>query len=79
MVTSHDDEILSALVDGELQGETLEYALNLLAINEEASMQFRRYQLISDVLHNYVTAHHHIDLAKRVSARLADEPALVRS
>ncbi len=69
-MNSHN-EILSALVDGELEGENLDYALNLLAKDEQARAQFQRYQLASDVLHGHA-AYYDTDLTDNITAFLVD-------
>ena len=47
-MTVNQNELLSALVDGELQGEELNQALDLLLTDKQARAQFQRYQLASD-------------------------------
>lgn len=72
-MTVNQNELLSALVDGELQGEELEQALDLLLSDELAMAQFQQYQLASDALHGHTFAQQNIDLTARISARLVDE------
>ncbi len=73
-MTVNQNELLSALVDGELQGKALEKALDLLQNDEQAIVQFQRYQLASDTLHGHA-AQSNTDLTARISASLIDEPA----
>jgi len=73
-MTIHQNELLSALVDGELQGDEIEQALQLVITNEQARMQLQRYQLASDVLQGYVSGSKNVDLTSRISAALVDEP-----
>lgn len=68
------NEYLSALVDGELQGADLDWALQQLAQDPVAQAQFKRYQLTSDVMHEAVAFDPKLDLTQRISAAIADEP-----
>ncbi|MDT8371955.1 MAG: sigma-E factor negative regulatory protein [Gammaproteobacteria bacterium] len=74
MMTVNYNEQLSALVDGELQGEQLEYVLALLKTDVQAQKQFQRYQHTSDVLHGFATKPHPIDLSESLALALKDEP-----
>ena len=49
-MTVNDSELLSALVDGELEGDALDHALLLLSTDDRARKQFQRYQRGSDSL-----------------------------
>jgi len=71
-MTVNQNELLSALVDGELLDSELDAVLQLLQTNEQARNQLQRYQGISDVLHDH-TLSHHVDLTDRISAALQDE------
>ena len=73
-MTVNQNEILSALVDGELQGHELDHALQFLDNNEPAREQLLRYQFASDVLHGNAYDNSQIDLTGRVSVALEDEP-----
>ncbi|KKN10162.1 hypothetical protein LCGC14_1039350 [marine sediment metagenome] len=75
-MTANQNELLSALVDGELKGEELQQALQLLSTNDIARVQFQRHQLISDALHGHVTKSRTVDLTQRIADALLDEPAL---
>ncbi len=73
-MTVNQNELLSALVDGELQGEELEQALDLLQSDKQAMAQFQRYQIVKDALHGHVSTHKNSDLTIRISDSLRDEP-----
>ncbi|OUR65273.1 anti-sigma factor [Methylophaga sp. 42_25_T18] len=73
-MTANQNEILSALVDGELQGQELDHALQFLDNNEQAREQLQRYQFASDVLHGNAYDNSQIDLTGRLLASLEDEP-----
>jgi len=75
-MTANQNELLSALVDGELNGDELEQALQLLSTNDTARAQFQRHQLVSDVLHGHVSRNLTVDLTSRIANVLLDEPAL---
>jgi sigma-E factor negative regulatory protein RseA len=76
-MTANQNELLSALVDGELKGKELEQALQLLSTNDMARVQFQRHQLVRDVLHGHVTHNRTVDLTQRIADALLDEPALI--
>ncbi len=73
-MTADDNELLSALVDGQLQGQEFDKAMTLLSTKASAREQLQRYQLSSDVLHGYGTRHQTVDLTQKLSAALAAEP-----
>jgi len=77
IMTANQNELLSALVDGELTGNELEQALQLLSTNEIARAQFQRHQLVSDVLHGHVLHDRSVNLTGRIADALRDEPALI--
>lgn len=69
-------ELLSALVDGELQGEDLEHAL-ACAESEEGCASWGLYHVVGDVLRSPDLAHHsQHDLLSGLRAQLAKEPPL---
>ena len=68
-----DNELLSALVDGELQGKDLEQALELVKHSAQAKQQFQVYQQASDFLNGYTTQISDNQLATRISFALRDE------
>jgi sigma-E factor negative regulatory protein RseA len=73
-MTVNDEELLSALVDGELQGEALDRAITLLSTELAARERFQRYQLASSVLHGQAIVHQQGDMTQRIKAAIADEP-----
>lgn len=74
-MTVNDNEMLSALVDGELQGKELDQTLHVLSTDKQARERLQRYQLVSDVLHGHAIANQNVDLTGRISAALAEEVA----
>lgn len=72
-MTANQNELLSALIDGELQNEELDLVLQLTSKNAQAKIQLQRYQLSSDILHGHALAKHNINLGERISAAIADE------
>ena len=74
-MTANEEELLSALVDGELQGEALDSAIALLSTNEAAKKRFQRYQLTSNVLNGHAIGHQQQDMTQKISAVIAEEPA----
>ena len=73
-MTINQNELLSALVDGELQGDEFEQALQIVTTNEQARIQLQRYQLASDVLQGYGSGNLNVDITSQISAALVDEP-----
>jgi sigma-E factor negative regulatory protein RseA len=73
-MTANDEELLSALVDGELQGEALDRAIALLSTDQTARERFQRYQLASNVLHGQAIGHQQGGITQQISAAIADEP-----
>lgn len=71
----HDDrDALSALFDGELQGDAARFALKRLAHDPQWRESFSRWQLVGDALRGQATAAAPPDFAAGVAARLAREP-----
>lgn len=66
---------ISAMMDGELETHELGEPLSALKADQEARESWRAYHLISDVLHGDAILA--ANCARRVSQRLAQEPALV--
>ncbi|MGY8865723.1 MAG: sigma-E factor negative regulatory protein [Methylophagaceae bacterium] len=54
-MTTDDNELLSALVDGELRGRELEKAMALLSADKSARECLQRYQICRDAFHGYGT------------------------
>ena len=75
-MTVKQSEMLSALVDGQLEGGELDQLLELLNSDQQARKDFLRYQYASDVMHGYTAGSgvQTVDLAQRMSAQLAAEP-----
>ena len=74
-MTVKQNEMLSALVDGQLDLAELNEILALLDNDEQARKDFLRYQYASDVMHGYTRgAQQPVDLAERMKAQLAEEP-----
>ena len=76
IMTTNQNQLLSALVDSELAGKELQQALALLTSSEEARLQFHRYQVASDILHGHTSANYKVDLTERIATALLDEPAI---
>lgn len=71
----NDRELVSALMDGELEGREQEHALELLAHDPALAETWRRWQLMrSSLRHEAGDAR---DLSAAVAARLDAEPALL--
>jgi sigma-E factor negative regulatory protein RseA len=73
-MTADEEELLSALVDGELEGEALDQAITLLSTNEAARERFQRYQLTSNVLNGHAIGHRQRDITQLISTAIAEEP-----
>ncbi|PHS32369.1 MAG: anti-sigma factor [Methylophaga sp.] len=73
-MTMNQNELLSALVDGELQGDELDQVLQILAEDKMATAQFKRYQQTKDVLNGYGERGLSYNLANRISLAVEKEP-----
>ncbi len=73
-MTMNHSELLSALVDGELQGTELDFVLQILAEDKSAVAQFQRYQQTQDVLKGYGERGLSYNLANKISLALENEP-----
>lgn len=73
-MTANNNELLSALVDGELTGQELDQAIALLSTDSEARAQFQRYQRTSNALHGHGTTSWQTDISQKMRAALSDEP-----
>jgi sigma-E factor negative regulatory protein RseA len=71
----NDRELISALMDGELEGPDHDRALDLLARQPELAETWRRWQLVRSSLRH--EASDTVDLSARVAERLADEPVIL--
>ena len=70
----NDRELISALMDGELEGPDHDRALDLLACQPALAETWRRWQLVRSSLRH--EASDTVDLSARVAERLADEPVI---
>ena len=76
-MTVNQNELLSALVDGELQGQELDQVLQFLTKDEQAMQQLQRYQLSSDVLNDPGAVSQNASLSEQISAEISNELAYV--
>lgn len=74
-MTINHNELLSALVDGELQGEELDDALQLLATDGQATTQFQHYQQTKNILQRHGKQDLAYNVIEKISAALENEPA----
>ena len=74
-MTMNDSELLSALVDGELEGDALDQALLLLSTDDKAREQFQRYQRSSDSLRGYSIPEQSVDLSANITAEISNDQA----
>jgi sigma-E factor negative regulatory protein RseA len=74
-MTMDNSELLSALVDGELEGDALDKALLLLSTDDKAREQFQRYQRSSDSLRGYSISEQSVDLSASITAELSNDQA----
>ncbi len=75
-MTIKQQELLSAFVDGELNEQELDELLALMKSDDNAKLDYMKYQFSSDLLHGYATDHKHIDLTDRINQALSEEPEL---
>ncbi len=68
-------ERISALMDGELEGQEAQSAMLRLLSEADVRSGWAQYHLISDALHNEYRLSS--DFAKQVSARLVEEPTVL--
>lgn len=73
-MTTNENEYLSALMDGEISGVDLDWALQKLADDPEALARITRYQLARDVLNSKLSVAPQIDLRGRIADAIAEEP-----
>lgn len=78
-MTINHNELLSALVDGELQGKELDDALRLLANDEQATAQFQRYQQTKDILQGHSKQGLAYNVIEKISVVLESEPAYAQA
>jgi sigma-E factor negative regulatory protein RseA len=70
-------EWISALADGELNGDELRRGLDALRNDSALQQSWSRYHLVRDVLHSNLEARVMPDLSERVAAALESEPAIL--
>jgi sigma-E factor negative regulatory protein RseA len=73
-MTMNQKELLSALVDGELQDNELDHVLNLLTTDRDATVQFQRYQQTQDILKGYAERGLSNKLTDRILLSIENEP-----
>lgn len=75
-MTVNHNEILFALVDGQLSGKDIEHAIAMLTTDDSAKKRFMRYQKASDLLHGYSrgSSIDAMSLNQRLTAAIAKEP-----
>lgn len=75
-MTVNHNEMLSALVDGQLAGKEIEHAIEMLTTDGSARKRFMRYQKASDLLHGYSRGStiDALSLNQRLTAAIANEP-----
>ena len=78
-MTMNNNELLSALIDGELDSADIDRALALLNDDSSSKEQLQRFQRHSDVLRGYGLGHNSVELSTRISQALADEPAYAKA
>ena len=69
------NESISALMDGELEGQAADEALEVLRRDGNAAETWRLYHLVSDAMHEQPLLSE--GFARRVSERLAGEPTVL--
>lgn len=76
-MTIKNQETLSALVDGQLAGQSLTRTIRHLTSDEQARTDFLRYQQASDLMRGYTRGIQTTpaDFTQRVSAAIENEPA----
>lgn len=77
MTGKKEQELLSALVDGETRGNELDEALTWLKQSPEARARWSRYHLLHDVIHNNLPPQSDLRLHERVARALEDEPVVL--
>lgn len=75
-MAKEQEERVSALADGELDPHQLDALLARMRENDALRARWARYHLISDALHNNLTRGTQLDISRRVSAALEQEPVI---
>lgn len=76
-MSEESNQMLSALVDGELPSAEAGSVVNLTHLDLELKAKWGRYHLIGEALRGGLPTHLRRDLAARVSAAVAAEPAII--
>jgi sigma-E factor negative regulatory protein RseA len=76
-MSEESNQMLSALVDGELPSAETGSVVNLTHLDLELKAKWARYHLIGEALRGGLPTHLRRDLASRVSAAVAAEPAII--
>lgn len=75
-MAKEQEERVSALADGELDHRQLDALLAQMRKNDALRARWARYHLISDALHNNLTRGTRLDISRRVSAAIEQEPVI---
>ncbi len=75
-MANEQEERISALADGELDHHQLDALLARMREDDRLRARWARYHLISDALHNNLTHGTRLDISRRVSAALEQEPVI---
>ncbi|AFJ01603.1 Anti sigma-E protein RseA [Methylophaga frappieri] len=80
-MTVNHREMLSALMDGQLSGDALTEAIELISNDADVKADYLRWQHTRDVMHGYTRGlkQRPVDLTLRLSAQLANEPVYSQS
>lgn len=73
-MTMNDNELLSALIDGELDSTELDRALALIDKDKLAKEQLQRFQRSSDLVRGYNLEQQTVDISTAISQALHAEP-----
>ena len=77
MMNNDNREWLSALADGELQGQELEHSLNSLRDDPELRASWKAYHVIRDTVSSNLNQSVDPQLHQRISAALESEPTIL--
>lgn len=76
-MTTFTDESVSALFDGELNGDEKQQMLDRLCKDDSLRHRWERYHLISDVFGRQLPVSIPADFSKKVMQAIANEPAII--
>ena len=77
MMNKENREWLSALADGELQGQELEQGLNALRDDPELLASWRAYHVVRDTVSSNLNHSVDLQLHSRIAAALESEPTIL--